>query len=311
MVIFSTLFFKILILYTNIFVGYFSAKKWGLESPPLSNLLLYFLSTIVIFATLANNPRMETSFLALPVLVFFICTFLSLSTYFIAKNIWCDARANILAFAAGVSNSGNFGLPVAFLIFQGQVLTAYMMAFSGMLLFCDTIGFFLVANGKYTIRDSIIKVITLPRLYAFIFGIIFNLTYLKIPEIFQSTLLSIRGTYIIISMLIIGIVFAKIKKIRIGKGFVLIALVTKFIIWPLIALIIILIDKTFFNFFDTCSYQALMLISIVPIAVYTVLAADVLNMEPERAAAIVIISTIIALFYVPIVISLFTKFALF
>ena len=79
----------------------------------------------------------------------------------------------------------------------------------------------------------------------------------------------------------------------------------KFIIWPLIVSALIYFDKSFFHIFPSGSYEVMLLMSITPIAANTVIFASELKVEPEKAAMAVFSSTVIALFYIPLVVSLF------
>jgi predicted permease len=48
----------------------------------------------------------------------------------------------------------------------------------GITLYENTVGFFIVARGRNSIQKSFLKVVKLPTLYAFIAGVLVNLTYL-------------------------------------------------------------------------------------------------------------------------------------
>jgi hypothetical protein len=55
------------------------------------------------------------------------------------------------------------------------------------------------------------------------------------------------------------------------------------------------------------AHAALLLLSFVPMAANTVVIANLLGVRPEKAAIAVFLSTLAALLYVPLMVSLFIK----
>ena len=83
------------------------------------------------------------------------------------------------AYSASSGNTGYFGLPVALMLFGDAVFAPYVMAMFGMTLFENTVGFFVVAKGADTFKDSALKVLKVPTLYAFIAGLLLMVNGMK------------------------------------------------------------------------------------------------------------------------------------
>ena len=99
--------------------------------------------------------------------------------------------------------------------------------------------------------------------------------------------------------MIIGLGLATLDNFKIDFKFMSLTFLAKFVAWPLIILSIIFVDKQLFHVFNQQIYNALVLLSIVPLSVNTVIAASLTNSFPEKAATAVIISIFFGMFYVP------------
>ncbi|RYE12922.1 MAG: permease, partial [Rickettsiales bacterium] len=84
-------------------------------------------------------------------------------------------------------------------------------------------------------------------------------------------------------------------------------LFARFIIWPIIMFTIIYFDRNYTKIYDQNIYNILIILSIVPLAANTVVIASIMNIHPDKAACAVVSSMIVALFYMPLIISLFVK----
>ena len=102
------------------------------------------------------------------------------------KNDWNDASINTLSFTCGTGNTGYFGIPLSMILLSPESANLFIFATLGSLLYVNTTGFYVTAKGSFTARQSIIKVIKLPLLYAFILGLCLNILG------FKSSLLGTR-----------------------------------------------------------------------------------------------------------------------
>ena len=82
--------------------------------------------------------------------------------------------------------------------------------------------------------------------------------------------------------------------------FISLAFLAKFLVWPLFMLGLIFLDSRFFGLFSPLLHKIMFLISIVPIAANTVAYAALLKTHPQKAAVAVLLSTLFALVYIPV-----------
>lgn len=295
-----TLLSKIFPLYINIALGFVLSKYLKIKRDYIAFLLVYILAPIVIFfATLSLKLNMQLLFL--PIFVFLFGSIIALYILKRYRNEWNDSSLNTLSFTCGTGNTGYFGIPLAMLLLNSNDANIFIFATLGSLLYENTVGFYITAKGSFTARQSIIKVVKLPLIYAFIVGITLNLIGFKIPQFLIPTFENIKWIYGILGMMMLGMGMIGFNlKEDIDKKYLKIAYFFKFIFWPIAVLLITLIDKHFIGFLDESIYKILFLFSIVPLAGNTVTLAILLKAKPQKASFTVLLSTLISVIFIPI-----------
>lgn len=125
------------------------------------------------------------------------------------------------------------------------------------------------------------------------------------PEIYTDFIEPMKGVYVVLGMMLIGIGLSGLTELKFDLKFIGMTFLAKFLAWPLLVLLIITLDQTFFGAYDPISYKVLILVSIVPLAVNTIIMSTLTHCHPERSAATVLLSTLFALVYVPVMTTLF------
>jgi len=304
MTLFFVILAKLIPLYIIIGLGFIAGKYLNVKKESIAPLTIYIIAPIIVFNA-SLTTKLSSSTLTLPLLVYIIACTSCLAFFYIGKFIWHDTTRNILAFIAGSGNTGYFGIPVAIILFDHTILNIYILGTLGLHIFENTLGFFITAKGHHTIKESLLKLARLPTLYAFLIGLILNIFGVELGTIYSDTVASFRGAYIILGMMLIGLGLASIKDYKFDFTFIGISFLAKFFIWPLFMLCAIAVDTKVFHIFEPRIYSAMVLISIVPIALNTVAFATELNVHPEKASLAVFLSTVFALFYIPVIATLF------
>ena len=300
MQIFNLLLLKIIPFYALIACGYIAGKKLNAKRETISSILIYIIAPVVIFSGLLAKPLEQRDFL-IPLIMFIISSTISLTIFFVTKSKWQDSTPNILAFASGAGNTGYFGLPIALLLFGNEAFIPAIMAIMSTVLFESTIGFYITARGKFAASMSFKKLLKLPTIYAFIAGSIININgFMPSQSFFEFTAL-FKGAYSILGMMIIGLALSTISKEHFDFKFITTALFSRFVIWPLTMGVFIALEKNYFHIFNHTTHKVLLLMSCIPIAANTVVFATELKVLPEKAASAVFISSIVALFFIPLI----------
>lgn len=304
MAIFYSCLFTIIPLYLNILLGFIAGKCLEIHRETIARLMLYVINPLVIFNGVLNTP-LEKGALALPIIVFAVSSSLCLLIYQLSHWFWRDSLRNLAAFSAGSGNTGYFGLPLALLLLDERGEGLYIMALLGVTLYENTVGFYVFVRGRQKFRECLKKLVQLPALYVCAAGLAINASQIPMPNVFVDFMQYIKGAYTVFGMMIIGLGLASLSAFKLDLKFISLVFLARFILWPLIALLIIFADIYFFNWFDASIYQPLTLLSIVPLGANTVIMASLMQSYPEKAATAVLISTLLALFYVPVMVKYF------
>jgi predicted permease len=304
MEIFFTLLLKILPLYLLIFFGYIAGRFLKVEGKNIAAIMFYLITPSLIIDTVSQTP-MNFSILALPLFIFALCLVFCLTFLLIGKKIWGDdGQANIFALTVSTGNTGFFGVPVMLILFDESIIGLYIISFLGMDLFVLTIGYFIAARGNRSLRDSLIAALKLPMFYAFLAGVMMSLASLHLPAIFEPFNQQIKGAYTVLGMMIIGIGIAKVTSWKIGWRFISLAFCVRFLVWPLVIMAIIAVDRNILHLFNENIYICLTMFAIVPLGATSVAVASMLEIHPDKVATTVLLSTMFGLFYVPFMVGL-------
>lgn len=290
---------KLIPLYLVILLGCLAGRKLRARKETVASLLIYAIAPVVIFHGTAT-ARLTPGLLYLPIVFFGIGCVLAVTFYVAGSHLWNDARRNIVAFAAGTGNTGYFGIPVAAAVFGESAMGPAILSTLGIILYENSVGFYLTAKGSFSGRESLKRVLRLPTIYAFGLGLFVNLARVPVPQEYETLATSFRGAYTVLGMIIIGLAVADMKVIEIDFGFIGLAFLAKFLAWPLMMGLVIHLDATAVHLLPSQSHRVLLLMSMVPLAANMVAFATELQAEPEKSALAVLSSTGVALFLIPI-----------
>lgn len=304
MAIFSIVFFKTVSVLLNVIIGFLAGKYSNVERDGIAALLFYFISPIVFFAIPASTT-LTISALSITLVTFIIATSLAIAAYKFYGRYWQDHTRNIIALSAGTANSGYFMLPIAAALFDDYTLSIYMMAVIGVNIFESSIGFYICAKSFSTTKESIIKVLKLPILNSFIAGCLFSLVGFNLPDFLDDFIYNMRGAYSILGMIMVGLGVSTLKKFEVDYKFTLATFANKFLFYPIIINVFILLDRFIFGWYNENHYNALQLLSTAPMAANIIVIASLQKFHPEKVAATVLLSLLFALIYMPIMVSIF------
>ena len=298
------LFYKLIPLYVTVVLGWLAGRYLEASGKHIAGIMLYIMTPSVVFSGVMEAP-LSVEVILLPVLVFVLCSVIGVGHLWLARRVITDGSASLMPLSVGTGNTGYFGIPVALLLFGQEGLALYIVCMLGTTLFENSVGFYLAARGRYSLRDSLVRVVKLPSVYAFALAVALNLSGFSIPEVFTPLFDNLRGAYSILGMMIIGMGILSFRGLAGNLQFTGLAFLGKFVTWPLVALGLWWLDANLFGVYDLAVYQAIFLISITPIAANTVVIATLLDTAPRQAAGTALLSTLFALAFIPVMVALF------
>jgi malate permease and related proteins len=284
-------------------LGFIAGRHLRLSSKTLGDLIIYIIAPIFMFGYIATM-RFQPAYVLLPVLMCFLAFAISFGVYWIGQ--WIHGHGmdrNLQAAAAGDGNNGYFGVPLFMALFPREDLGLYIWAGIGALIYSFTLSYYFVARTRFNFRKSMDKLLKLPVLYAAVAGLIASACSFKAPDYVMTTLEHFRGTYIVIGMMALGMGLSGVHERLIHWKFLLTAMIVRFGIWPALVLGFIEINRHFLHAFDSSAENVLITLSIVPMAVNTVVFASQVEARTDKIASTVLVSTVVSLAFTPIYIT--------
>ncbi|QSP94924.1 AEC family transporter [Marinobacter salinisoli] len=297
------LFVKLIPLYVTVVLGWIAGRFLEASGKHIAGIMLYIVTPSVVFSGVMAAP-LSLEVIFLPFLVFGIASLLAIVHLKLGRSVLSDGSERMLPLCVGSGNTGYFGIPVALLLFGEEGLALYIVCMLGCTLFETSVGFYLAARGRYDFKDALLRVARLPSVYAFALAVALNLSGFGIPDTFVPLFDNLRGAYSILGMMIIGMSISSFRGLAGNIQFTALAFWGKFVSWPLVVIIFWWLDVHVLGLYEPAVHKALFLISITPIAANTVVIATLLDSHPRQVAGTVLLSTLFALIYIPVMVSL-------
>ncbi len=296
--IFLSLFFNLLPLYALIGAGYFAGKVLNVDRQSLGSLAIYMFMPVVVFGSV-SNLEFKAAYIILPIFIYAVSIIVGLGSLKIGNMIYKDSQANLMAMCTSMGNTGYFGLPLVLLFFDEEALAIYIFMMLGGLMYEATVGYYIAARGAFTARESLIKLVKFPTIYAMAAGFTINFLNIELPEVFWTYWTHFKGAYVVVGMMIVGAALATLDKFVFGPRFIGLVFVGKFVAWIALAFGFVVLDRAFLHWFSPEIHNLVMVMALVPPAANIATFATQMNLQPEKAATTILIGTIFALFYIP------------
>lgn len=291
---------KLTPLYVLVGIGFALGRLLEVRGQDLGKLALFVLSPAVVFKAFVTAD-LKGALLALPFVIFGLCSLMALCAQPLAGRCWRDGRERIAAFTAGTGNTGFFGIPACLALIGPDSLPYVVMVSFGATAYENSVGFFTVARAEASIGGALLRMLKFPGLHACWLGAALNLSGTKVPAPLMQTVDILSGGFVPVGMMIVGLGLAQIRRFSLDFGFTAFTFTAKFALWPALALGFIWLDKRWLHAFGTVGHQVLLVESLVPLAAVTVVHAALRNIHPDRAAIAVALSTLFALVWLPLV----------
>ena len=275
-------------------------RKFHFNLKALSQLITYCFMPAAVFINLYETS-VEVSMLGQVAL--FIMLFIGsqmVLSHFIAKLLGlAKTEAAVFKNSVVLINSGNYGIPVAQMIFTtqpiGVAIQVILVIFQNMTTY--TYGLYnLISSTKsgFTILKNFLK---MPIIHALIIGVIMNFFDVDIPQFIRIPIDHVADSFIAVALITLG---AQLSQLEIKSMFnktVFVSCFTRLIIGPAVAFLII-----FTLGLDGVVAQSLLIASAFPTSRNSSSLALEYDVESATAAQTVLFSTIVSCITVTVVI---------
>jgi hypothetical protein len=282
-------------------VGAALQKKFNFRLRPIANLITYCFMPAAVFL---NMYQVDLNYDLLQQLSIYLLIF---TTSLIVLSALIERLFKIkggertaLKNSISLMNSGNYGLPVAQLVFStnplGVSVQILMLVFQNLLTY--TYGLYNLVSASKSIYGIFLSLIRLPIIYALIFGILFQIFEIPLPQFVLIPLEQLAGGFAALALLLLGMQLANIRFTSFHRviGW---SLFGRLFASPAIALAIILLLGI-----EGVIAQSLLIASAFPTSRNTATLALEYDVAPDLHAQIVLFSTLLSGITVTVVIYL-------
>ncbi|HSJ69424.1 MAG TPA: hypothetical protein VK921_17215 [Anditalea sp.] len=284
-------------------IGVWVDKKGWVKKDWVTFPLIYFLMPVlVINHVMKADP---STILILPVMSFCLAALMNLPALIATKTFASEKNPYMVQSSFAFFNVAFFGIPTVLALYGQGGVTTLISIYVGTALYGDVIGYYQVSKSKNGTKDSLLKIIKVPFLYAFGIAVILKVMEVEVPDEVEpvtdvfSYIVSAAG------MMIIGMNISDIKIKGIDWSYLWKFMTLRTLSAVLIMGLIMAIEYFWLDEIDGESREIMALIPLFPVAANVTVFASFLGSEEEESALLIILSMAISLVLIPIVIQFF------
>jgi len=274
-------------IWTLVLVGAVLPRSFAIDRKSISLLLIYFLIPVVSFVGVAK-VRVVPSDIGLVGFSFMLCLGTALLLRWPFGGFVDTRTRNLVITISSVPNAGFFGLPIVMVLFGEEAFMKMVLIATGVGIFSNSIGFYLVARQVMSVRSAASRVLRVPSIYAVALGILFSMNAITLhPAVLEFQQLC-KATYTVLAMLLIGLAVPRpFPSMRTHLKVVGGTVFGKYLVMPAVALVLIALDHTTFNVLTHTSRTLVLLTAFMPPGLNTLTFALLLDIETDIIAALV------------------------
>lgn len=279
--------------------GAFMHRVFHFDMNTLSKLNAYFLLPAVSFTNIYQS-KLEWSTL-LQIVSFLLLQSIALialskGTAKLAK--FDKSLSSSFSNSVVLSNSGNFGLPVSQLVFQGNPvgLSVQVIVTIYQNLLTNTYGLVNAVSAQSQGQKMLRELLKNPMILAFVLGLLMHILAIPIPAFLWHPLQNVSNAFLAIALVTLGAQSAYLQFKRLNSSHIF-SLLGRLVISPILALIFILLLQL-----EGTTAQALLIASSFPTSRNSAVFALEYGNHPEYAAQVVLLSTLFSSLTVTVVV---------
>ncbi|WPK12807.1 AEC family transporter [Lysinibacillus louembei] len=297
----SMIFFNIVTpILVLLFIGGILQKKFSFNLKAMSQLITYcFMPAAVLLNLYETAVQLSLIGQVALFILFFIGSQMLLS-HLIAKLLRLPKQeAAVFKNSVVLINSGNYGIPVAQMIFAtqpiGVAIQVIMVIFQNVTTY--TYGLYNLISTAKSGKEILKDFFKMPIIYALILGILLNMLHIPIPQPLYIPLNYVAEGFVAVALITLGAQISQIEMRAMFNKVIFISCFTRLIVGPALALLVI-----FALGLDGVVAQSLLIASAFPTSRNSSSLALEYDVESDTAAQTVLFSTIVSCLTVTVVI---------
>ncbi|PRR83215.1 AEC family transporter [Clostridium luticellarii] len=299
----STLIQVIVPLSIPVIAGVLLVRFKNLETKHLVTLVLYYLTPGMIFQALITaqvswGDVYKTLVFSIVNLIFMwaaaniLGKILKLSSHNIAG----------LTLISTLTNSNNYGLPLVLLAFGKLGLGKASIYVVVQMIIVNTIGVYFAARSRFSAKDAIKSVFSLPAIYAALLAVLLRVLNLNLPGGIEEGINMISQAYSPIVLAILGAQMASVKNSNLeleSQTTFWSGMICRLLLSPIITCLCLYILHI-----SGMLYSVLFILASMPVAVNSVILAEKFDASPQIVSKCILWTTLASFIILPILIVL-------
>jgi len=193
-------------------IGFALAKWVGINPRPLSQVVFYVFSPILVFNLIRNSQLSNQDILITLAfaLVLFLC--IGILTWLVGGALRLDRKTlAAVLITAMFMNAGNYGLPLTSFAFGEQALAFASIFFVVNAMLTNTVGIVIASSGSTSVINAIKGLIKFPAIYALSLGVIFLQFNWQLPTGLDRTIILLSNAAIPCMLVLLGMQLVNIR----------------------------------------------------------------------------------------------------
>jgi malate permease and related proteins len=270
-------------------IGFALAKWLKINPRPLSQVIFYVFSPVLVFNLLIHSQLSNQDLLRTVLIAVALISGIGLLTWLIGGVLKFERR--ILAavmITAMFMNAGNYGLPLTNFAFGETALAFASVFFVINAVLTNTVGIVIASSGSMSVANAIKGLVKFPAIYALILGVIFLRFGWSLPSGLDRSVTLLSNASIPCMLILLGM---QLVNIHLNGNVIPLALTSsmRLLIAPLLA-----IGLSRLLGMSGPAHQAVVLEAAMPVAVLTTILATEFDAEPTFVTSAVLITTLLS-----------------
>lgn len=187
-------------------IGYLCGKYLGVEPRSLSRVIFYVFSPCLIFDLLTNSQLSGSDMLRMIGFTGSVVICVAGATFLLGKVMKLNRRMLAAVVLTTMSmNAGNFGLSLNLFAFGEAGLAQASIFFVTTALFTYSLGVMIASLGTASLKQSLLKMLTVPANYAVILALVFRVMAWHLPVALERTTSTLGGAAIPSMLILLGL----------------------------------------------------------------------------------------------------------
>ncbi len=279
-------------------LGFVAHKYLNVEAHAISKLTFYVMGPALAFSSLSRHSLSGTEAASIAAAVLLLALLLWAIADPTSKLLHMDQKATA-SFVMGIlfMNTGNYGLPVAFLAFGQPGLERAVVAFVAQAVLINTLGIFIASRSNHRGTQGLVAVFRVPMIYAALAGVTISLFHLQVPAPVAAAADMVGQGAIPTLLLILGIQLGQTVAIK-GTTYLALACLLRMLVSPVIGYLL-----SYAMGLPPLSRAVVTLAAGMPSAVNTIVMAIEFKTDVRLSTAIVVATTAVSLVSIAAILS--------